>query len=83
MLHFVAEAETRQNSPKSPPFFNAKFPRKFEEKIHKSFPESGRSNCSLVIESQFERLLSGPGLAFRSLAYKSHGGGAFALLSPL
>ena len=29
---------------KSPPFFNAKFPGKFEEKIHKSFLESGQSN---------------------------------------
>ena len=28
---------------KSPPFFNAKFPGKFEEKIHKSFLESGQS----------------------------------------
>ena len=29
---------------KSPPFFNAKFPGKFEEKIHKSFLESGQSS---------------------------------------
>ena len=28
---------------KSPPLFNAQFPGKFEEKIHKSFLESGRS----------------------------------------
>ena len=27
---------------KSPPFFNAKFPGKFEEKIHKMFLESGQ-----------------------------------------
>ena len=29
---------------KSLPFFNAKFPGKFEEKIHKNFLESGQSN---------------------------------------
>ena len=29
---------------KSPPFFNAKSPGKFEEKIHKMFLESGQSN---------------------------------------
>ena len=29
---------------KSPPFFNAKFPGNFEEKIHKFFLESGQSN---------------------------------------
>ena len=29
---------------KSPPFFNAKFPGRFEEKIHKMFLESGQSN---------------------------------------
>ena len=31
---------------KSPPFFNAKFPGKFEEKIQKMFLESGQSNIS-------------------------------------
>ena len=34
---------------KSPPFFNAKFPGKFEEKIHKMFLESGQSNVCLSI----------------------------------
>ena len=31
---------------KSPPFCNAKFPGKFEEKIHKSFLESGQSSAT-------------------------------------
>ena len=30
---------------KSPPFFNATFPGKLEEKNHKSFLDSGQSNC--------------------------------------
>ena len=29
---------------KSPPFFNAKFPGKYEKKVHKMFLESGQSN---------------------------------------
>ena len=41
------ETEARKNSPKIPPFFNAKFPGKFEEKIHKMFLESGQSNISI------------------------------------
>ena len=34
------ETETTKNSPKIPPFFNAKSPGKVKEKIHKSFLES-------------------------------------------
>ena len=37
------ETETRKIHQKSPAFFNAKFPGKLEEKIHKSFLESGPS----------------------------------------
>ena len=36
---------------KSPPFFNAKFPGKFEEKIHNMFLESGQSNKVLILKS--------------------------------
>ena len=40
MLRFVVNRDQKK-SPKIPPFFNAKFPGKFEEKFHNSFLESG------------------------------------------
>ena len=43
-LCFVSwEAETRKNSPKIPPFFNAKFPGKCEKNIHRIFLERTQS----------------------------------------
>ena len=45
MLHFVRNGDQKKKThQKSPPFFNATFPGKFEEKIHKRFLESGESN---------------------------------------
>ena len=43
VLHFCGRRRPEKFHPKSPPFFNAKFPGKFEEKIHKMFLESGQS----------------------------------------
>ena len=42
MLRFVGNGDQKKNHQKSPPFLNAKFPGKFEEKVHKSFLESGQ-----------------------------------------
>ena len=44
MLRFVGSGDQKKKSPKIPAIFNAKFPGKFEEKIHKSFLESGQSD---------------------------------------
>ena len=41
-LCFVWETETRQIHQKSPPFFNAKFPGKLEDKKHKFFWRAGK-----------------------------------------
>ena len=41
---FRGKQRPEKNHQKSPQFFNANFPGKFEEKIHKSFLESGQSN---------------------------------------
>ena len=51
VLRFVGNAETRKNHQEPPPFFNAKFPGKFEERIHKSFLESGQSKKGGSCES--------------------------------
>ena len=40
---FASKGRPEKIHQKSPPFFNAKSPGKFEEKIHKSFRESGQS----------------------------------------
>ena len=40
VLRFVGETETWKNHQKAPPFFNAKFPGKHEQNIHKMFLES-------------------------------------------
>ena len=45
---FLWEIETRRNSQKSPPFFNAKFPGKFEEEIHRSFLEVDFSTIRII-----------------------------------
>ena len=58
LLSFCASFRERRrpekNHQNSPPFFNAKFPGKFEEKIHKSFLESGQNNlsCSSPLATQ-------------------------------
>ena len=46
MFHFVGNADQKKTKThqKKPPLFDAKFPGKFEEKIHKNFLESGQSN---------------------------------------
>ena len=49
------ETETRKTHQKSPPFFNAKFPGKFEDKIHKSFLESGQSKNVRNMAEKWER----------------------------
>ena len=44
MLRFVGNGDQNKFTKNSPPIFNAKFPGKFEEQIHKSFfVESGKS----------------------------------------
>ena len=44
MLHFVGKRRPEKIHPKSPPFFNTKFPGKHEKNIHKIYLESRQSN---------------------------------------
>ena len=61
VLRFVGTETRKKIHQKSPAFFNAKFPGNFEEKIHKSFLESGQSNKSKTPEEGRARRIRGWG----------------------
>ena len=67
VLRFVG-TETRKSHQKSPPFFNAKFSGKFEEKIHKRFLESGQSNRLLTSTESGLCQVSSSGWTFSTVA---------------